>query len=118
MSNTHSTRIFNITMEKLYPLYLQKVEKKGRTSFELNKIIEWLTAYSPAELQIMINEKITVKEFFEKANITPNAQLITGTICGHRVEKIEDPILQKIRYLDKLVDELAKGRKLEKIIRS
>jgi hypothetical protein len=107
-----------MTFASVYPLYLAKVEKKGRTKEELNQSIRWLTGFDNKKLQEVIKENITFETFFQNASLNPNACLITGVICGYRVEEIEDPLTQKVRYLDKLVDELAKGRKLEKILRS
>ncbi|MDO5672155.1 MAG: DUF2200 domain-containing protein [Actinomycetaceae bacterium] len=104
---------------KIYPLYLTKVEKKGRSQEELDQVICWLTGYDQAGLQAAATSDVTMEEFFAKAPaMNPNAALITGVICGYRVEDIEDPLMQKIRYLDKLVDELAKGKKLNSILRS
>jgi hypothetical protein len=102
----------------VYPMYVQKVEKKGRTKAELHQVIEWLTGFDDAKLQKLIDDKVTFETFFQKAKLNPNAKLITGVICGYRVEDIENPLTQKARYLDKLVDELAKGRKMEKILRA
>lgn len=116
-SNTHDQRIAKMTFASVYPLYLAKVEKKGRTKEELHQVIHWLTGFDNKKLQELINEKATFEAFFERASLNPNAHLITGVICGYRVEEIEDPLTQKVRYLDKLVDELAKGRKMEKILR-
>lgn len=99
-------------------MYVAKVEKKGRTREELNRVIEWLTGFDDRRLQELLDENVTFEAFFQKASIHPNAHLITGMICGYRVEQIEDPFMQKVRYLDKLVDELAKGRKMEKILRT
>lgn len=101
----------------VYPMYVAKVEKKGRTKAELHQVIEWLTGFDKQKLQELIEEKVTIEAFFQNASLNPNACLITGVICGYRVEEIEDPLTQKVRYLDKLVDELAKGRKMEKILR-
>ena len=101
----------------VYPMYLAKVEKKGRTKEELHEVIEWLTGYDEIKLEKMINEKVTFKTFFQQAAINPNAHLITGVICGYRIEEISNPLTQQVRYLDKLVDELAKGKKMEKILR-
>lgn len=117
-SNTHNQRIAKMTFASVYPLYIAKVEKKGRTKEELNQIIEWLTGFDNKKLLELINENVTFETFFQKASLNENAQLITGVICGYRVEDIEDPLTQQVRYLDKLVDELAKGRKMEKILRS
>jgi hypothetical protein len=102
----------------IYPLYLAKIEKKGRTKEELNQVIEWLTGFNDSRLNKLIEDNVTFNFFFNQASINPNAKLITGMICGYRVEEIENPLTQKVRYLDKLVDELAKGKKLDKILRS
>jgi len=110
-------RIALMTFASVYPHYVVKVEKKGRTVEELHQVIEWLTGFSPDQLRQLIDERVTFETFFERATLNPNAHLITGVICGYRVEEIEFPLTQKARYLDKLVDELAKGRKLEKIMR-
>ena len=106
-----------MTFSSVYPLYLAKVEKKGRTKDELNQVIEWLTGFNSIKLQEIIKENVTFDTFFQNAFLNPNASLITGLICGYRVEEIKDPFMQKVRYLDKLVDELAKGKKMEKILR-
>lgn len=106
-----------MTFSTVYPLYLAKVEKKGRTREELNRVIGWLTGFDEARLQELIKENVTFETFFLNAKLNPNTNLITGLICGYRVEDISDPLVQKVRYLDKLVDELAKGRKMEKILR-
>lgn len=111
-------RIANMTFASVYPHYVTKVEKKGRTEAELQQVIEWLTGYDPAQQQQRIADKVTFEQFFEEASLNPNAQLITGVICGYRVEEIENPLTQQVRYLDKLVDEIARGRKMEKILRS
>ncbi len=112
-------RIYKLLFASVYPLYIQKLEKKGRTKEELDTVISWLTGYDKQDLQKQIDQKSDFKTFFEQApKINPNASKITGVICGYRVEKIEDDIIQKIRYLDKLVDELAKGKKMEKVLRS
>ena len=110
-------RISKMTFASVYPHYVVKVEKKGRTTEELHQVISWLTGFSEKSIQELINEKVTFDEFFQKASLHPNANLIKGVICGYRVEEIENPLTQKVRYLDKLVDELAKGKKLEKILR-
>ncbi len=117
-SNTHNQRIAKMTFASVYPMYVAKVEKKGRTEEELLQVIEWLTSFDPKRLQELIKENVTFETFFQQASLNPNAHLITGVICGYRVEEIENPLTQKARYLDKLVDELAKGRKMEKILRS
>ena len=113
----HDARIAAMTFASVYPHYVAKVEKKGRTLEELHEVIRWLTGYSDQELQKQIESKATFDEFFKNAKLNPNADRITGVICGYRVEEIENPLTQKVRYLDKLVDELAKGRKMEKILR-
>ncbi|HZJ23113.1 MAG TPA: DUF2200 domain-containing protein [Anaerolineales bacterium] len=115
--NTHNQRIAKMIFASVYPMYLEKVEKKGRTKAELHQVIEWLTSFDNKKLQELIKEKATFETFFQQASLNPNAHLITGVICGYRVEEIEDPLTQQARYLDKLVDELAKGRKMEKILR-
>ena len=117
-SNTHNQRIAKMIFASVYPMYVAKVEKKGRTKEELHQVIEWLTGFDDKKLQELIQEKVTFETFFERASLNPNAGLITGVICGYRVEEIENPLTQKARYLDKLVDELAKGRKMEKILRT
>jgi hypothetical protein len=116
-SNTHNQRIAKMTFASVYPMYLSKVEKKGRTKAELHQVIEWLTGFDNKKLQELIKEKVTFETFFQQASLNPNARLITGVICGYRVEEIENALTQQARYLDKLVDELAKGRKMEKILR-
>ena len=116
-SNAHNQRIAKMTFASVYPLYLAKVEKKGRTKEELDHVIEWLTGFNKKKLRELIDEKATFETFFQHASLHPNAHLITGIICGYQVEEIENPLTQKVRYLDKLVDELAKGRKMEKILR-
>jgi hypothetical protein len=117
-SHTHNERFAKMTFASVYPLYLAKVEKKGRTKEELQKVIEWLTGFNNKKLQELIKENVTFKTFFERASLNPNAHLITGMICGYRIEDIDNPLTQQVRYLDKLVDELAKGRKMNKILRS
>jgi hypothetical protein len=116
-SGTHDQRIANMTFASVYPMYLAKVEKKGKTEDELHQVISWLTGFDNRRLQDLIREKVTFETFFQRASLNPNAHLITGVICGYRVEEIENPLTQKVRYLDKLVDELAKGRTMEKILR-
>lgn len=113
----NNTKIFQMSFASVYPHYVTKVEKKGRTKDELHQVIEWLTGYNEKKLQEIIKDKISFETFFQKASLNPNAHLITGVICGYRVEEIEDKLMQKIRYLDKLVDELAKGKSMEKILR-
>ena len=114
----HDERIATMTFASVYPHYITKVEKKGRTEEELRQVIEWLTGFDEEKLQELITEKVTFEEFFQQARLHPNAALITGVICGYRVEDIENPLTQRVRYLDKLVDELAKGRKMEKVLRA
>jgi hypothetical protein len=115
---THDARIAKMTFASVYPHYVNKVEGKGRTKEELHQVIQWLTGFDNKKLQDLIKEKVTFETFFQQAKLNPNAHLITGMICGYRIEEIENPLTQKTRYLDKLVDELAKGRKMEKILRS
>ncbi len=117
-SNTQNQRIAKMIFASVYPLYLAKIEKKGRTKEELDQVIEWLTNIDNKKLQELIEENATFETFFQQALLNPDAHLITGVICGVRLEEIEDPLTRQVRYLDKLVDELAKGRKLEKIMRS
>lgn len=119
MNNTHNhdARMATMTFASVYPHYVTKVEKKGRTKAELHQVIEWLTGYDEKKLQELIHQKATFEAFFQQASLHPNAHLITGMICGYRIEDITNPLTQQVRYLDKLVDELAKGRKMEKILR-
>lgn len=114
---SHDERIAKMTFASVYPHYFTKIDKKSRTKEELHQVITWLTGFDEAKLQELINQKVTFETFFQQATLNPNAQLITGVICGYRVEEIENPLTQKVRYLDKLVDELAKGKKMEKILR-
>ena len=116
-SATHDERIAKMTFAAVYPHYVAKVEKKGRTQAELHRVIEWLTGFDKTKLEQLIEEKATFASFFEQATLNPHAELITGTICGYRIEEIKNPLTRKARYLDKLVDELAKGRKMERILR-
>ena len=111
------SRIFTVSVASVYPHYVAKVEKKGRTNDELNRVIRWLTGFDESELRCHLEEESTFEEFFAAARLNPNASLITGTVCGVRVQDIEDPLMQKIRYLDKLVDELAKGKAMDKVLR-
>ena len=113
----HDERIAKMTFASVYPHYVTKVEKKGRTKEELHQVIEWLTGFDNEILNNLIEQKVTFETFFKKANLNPNVYLITGVICGYRIEEIETPLTKQVRYLDKLVDELAKGRKMEKILR-
>ncbi|QIK61809.1 DUF2200 domain-containing protein [Leucobacter viscericola] len=111
-------RIFDMSFASIYPLYITKVERKGHTQEELDQVLTWLTGYDSAALQQTITEEITLEEFFDRApEMNPNVDLITGVICGIRVEEIEDPLMQKIRYMDKLVDEVARGKKMTSILR-
>jgi len=114
----HNERMAQMTFASVYPHYVAKVEKKGRTIAELHQVIEWLTGFDEKKIQQLIEENVTFQTFFEKAVLNPNAPLITGMICGYRIEEIENSLTKQVRYLDKLVDELAKGRKMEKILRS
>lgn len=113
----HNERVAKIIFGSVYPMYLTKVEKKGRTKKELDEVISWLTGFSEAEIKKLAADKVSLEKFFQQARLHPNAHLITGTICGYRIEEIENELTRKVRYLDKLVDELAKGRKMEKILR-
>jgi len=117
-SVTPDERIAKMTFASVYPLYITKVEKKGRTTEELLRVIEWLTGFNKEKLQDLVEKKVSFESFFQHASINPNADQITGVICGYRVEEIENPLTRKVRYLDKLVDELAKGRKMDKILRN
>ncbi len=114
----HDEKFAKMSFASVYPHYVAKVEKKDRTLDELHKVITWLTGYNNNEIQQIINDKITFAEFFKNAKLNKNAHLITGLICGYRIEEIENKLTQQVRYLDKLVDELAKGRKIEKILRT
>ncbi|WP_426476021.1 DUF2200 domain-containing protein [Chryseobacterium sp. CBSDS_008] len=115
----HNNRIFAMSFASIYPHYIQKAEKKGRTREEVHEIIFWLTGYNEKELQEIIDNKTDLKTFFERApRINPNVSLIKGVICGYRVEEIEDELMRNIRYMDKLIDELAKGKKMDKILRT
>lgn len=110
-------KVYSMAFSRIYPLYITKVEKKGRTKDEVDQVIRWLTGFTQKQLQKQIDTNKTLTEFFDAAKIHQNAPLITGVICGVRIEEIEEPLMQKIRYMDKLVDELAKGRPMEKILR-
>lgn len=113
----HDRRIAKMAFSSVYPHYVTKVEKKGRTVDELHQVIEWLTGFDKKKVDDLISKKVTFEEFFAQANLHPNAELITGTICGYKIQDIQTPLTKQTRYLDKLVDELAKGRKMEKILR-
>lgn len=114
----HDERIAQLTFASVYPHYVAKVEKKGRTRQELHRVVEWLTGFDETKLAEQIEKGATFEQFFEEADLNPNAHRITGAICGYRVEEIENPLTRRVRYLDKLVDELAKGRTMEKILRA
>lgn len=116
-TDSHNDRIAKMTFASVYPHYVIKVEKKGRTKEELHLVISWLTGFDDKKLSELIQEKATFEIFFNHATLNPNAGLITGMICGYRIEDIENPLTKQVRYLDKLVDELAKGKKMEKILR-
>lgn len=111
-------RVARMSFGQVYPLYVTKVERKGRTTAELDEVITWLTGFDATEIAQHVTEHTTFAEFFERSTLNPNASLITGVICGVRVEEIDEPLMQQVRYLDKLVDELAKGKALEKVLRS
>ena len=111
-------RIFTVSFASVYPHYLAKVEKKGRTKAELDEVIQWLTGFDESALSKHLSEGTTFEDFFADAHLNPQTTLITGVVCGVRVEEIEDPLMQKIRYLDKLVDELAKGKSMDKVLRA
>jgi hypothetical protein len=113
----HDARMAKTIFATVYPYYIKKVESKGRTKQELHQVIEWLTGFDDKKLHELIDEKVTYETFFQRAKLNPNAHLITGVICGYRVEEIENPVTRQARYLDKLIDELAKGRKMDKILR-
>ena len=116
MKKSQDERIAEMTFALVYPLYITKVERKGRSKAELNQVIEWLTGFDEKMIDELVLTKVNFEEFFSKAKLNVNAKLITGLICGYRVEEIENPLTQKVRYLDKIVDELAKGKTVEKII--
>jgi hypothetical protein len=111
------SRIFTVSVASVYPHYVNKVERKGRTQAELDEVIEWLTGFDEAELSRHLADGTTFEDFFADARLNPKASDITGVICGVRVENIDDPLMQKVRYLDKLVDELAKGKSMDKVLR-
>lgn len=113
----HDARIAKMTFSSVYPHYVTKVESKGRTKSELHEVIRWLTGFGEQELSALLDERVTFETFFERAKLNPEARLITGMICGYRIEEIDTPLTKQVRYLDKLIDELAKGRKMEKILR-
>ena len=112
------SRIFTVSVASVYPHYVAKVERKGRTRDELDQVVEWLTGYGPADLQAHLDAGTTFEDFFAQAALNPAATLITGSVCGVKVQEVEDPLMRRIRYLDKLVDELARGRPMEKVLRT
>ena len=118
ISDEHNERIAKMIFASVYPHYVTKIERKGRTQEELHQVIEWLTGFDKNTLLELIAEKVSFETFFKKATVNPNASLIKGIICGYRIEEIENPLTKNARYLDKLIDELAKGKKMEKILRS
>lgn len=117
VTDKHNERIRTMKFCSVYPHYLEKVEKKGRSKEELHQVIEWLTGFDDAKLQHLINEKATFETFFQQATLNPNAHLIKGLICGYRIEEIDNILTRQVRYLDKLIDELSRGRKMDKILR-
>ena len=117
VTKEHNERIAKMIFGSIYPHYLNRIVKNGRTKEELHQVIEWLTGYNESRIQELIEQKVTFKTFFEQATLHPNAQLIKGVICGYRIEEIDNELTRQTRYLDKLVDELAKGRKMDKILR-
>ncbi len=117
VTDEHNERIAKMKFFSVYPHYVSRVEKNGRTMDELHQVIEWLTGFDENKIQKLIDEKVTFEEFFQQANLNPNAHLIKGVICGYRIEEIDNSLTRQARYLDKLIDELAKGRKMEKILR-
>jgi len=116
-TDKHNERIAKLTFASVFPHYISKVENKGRSKDELYQVIEWLTGFDKSKLQQLIDEKVTFETFFERATLNPNAEKITGLICGYRIEEIQNPLTKKTRYLDKIIDELANGKKIEKILR-
>ena len=117
ITDLHNERMANMTFSSVYPMYLAKIEKKGRTKDELHEVIRWLTSFDDSKIEDLIAKKVTFETFFKIASLNPRATMITGMICGYRIEEINNPLTQQVRYLDKLVDELAEGRKMEKICR-
>ena len=113
----HDAKVAKLTFASVYPHYVTKVEKKGRTKEELHRVIEWLTGFEDEKIQELVDRKVTFETFFSEAKLNPKSDLITGVICGYRIEEIETPLTKQVRFLDKLVDELAKGKKMEKILR-
>jgi hypothetical protein len=117
VTDKHNARVASLTFASVYPHYVEKVEKKDRTIAELHQVIEWLTGFNESKIQAVIEEKLTFKQFFERAELNSNAHLIKGVICGYRIEEIDNTLTKQVRYLDKMIDELAKGRKMNKILR-
>lgn len=117
-SSSQNERIAKMSFASVYPLYVKKVERKGRTKEELHQVIQWLTGFDAAKIQALVEEQVNFETFFERAKLNPNANQIKGTICGYRIEEIAHELTKKVRYLDKLIDELAQGRKMEKILRT
>ena len=117
-TDKHNERMAIMSFATVYPLYVAKIERKGRTIDELDQVIEWLCGFDRKMIQQLIDENVNFQQFFERANLNPKVHLITGMICGYRIEEINNPLTQQVRYLDKLVDELAKGRKMEKVLRN
>lgn len=118
VTQEHNERIATMTFASVYPHYVTKIKKKGRTEEELKQVIEWLTGFDEIKVKELIDQNVTFEDFFKLAKLNPNATLITGVICGYRIEEIENPLTRQVRYLDKLVDELAKGKKMEFILRT
>ena len=118
VTDEHNARIAKMKFFSVYPHYVAKVEKKGRTKDELHQVIEWLTGFDESKIQKLIDDEVTFEAFFEQADLNPNAHLIKGVICGYRIEEINNSLTRQVRYLDKLIDELARGRKMEKILRA
>jgi hypothetical protein len=114
----HNERIAKMTFASVYPHYVRKLERKGRTKEELHQVIQWLTGFDNNKIKELIDQNVSFVDFFQKAKLNPNANLITGVICGYRIEEIENPLTRQVRYLDKLLDELAKGKKMDKILRT
>jgi hypothetical protein len=117
ITKEHNDRIAKLVFASVYPCYVEKIEKKGRTKEELYQVIEWLTGFNKKKVEELVDQKVTCKDFFREAKLNSKAKSITGVICGYRIEDIDNPLTKKVRYLDKLVDELAKGREMEKILR-
>ena len=117
VTDEHNERVAKMKFFSVYPHYVAKVEKKGRTKKELHQVIEWLTGFDDTKIQKLLDDKVTFEEFFQQADLNPNEHYIKGVICGYRIEEIDNPLTRQARYLDKLIDELAKGRKMDKILR-